>query len=193
MEHVRISRGDELAGEAADLERLFVAGDEQGLRSVYDRYARLVYRVALDTLGVVADAEEVTQETFVSAWRGRHTFDRTAGSLAGWLVGIARRRAIDQLRSNARYRRSAEAGSPTAPDGSDATPDVLVDRLMIADELERLPEAQRRVLELAFFDDLTHLQIAAVTGLPLGTVKSNLRRGLIALRRRGEVDGALTH
>jgi RNA polymerase sigma-70 factor (ECF subfamily) len=186
-------RGDEPADEPADLERAFASGDEQVLRAVYDRYSTLVYRVALATLGTVSDAEEVTQETFVSAWRGRQTFNPNSGSLPGWLVGIARRRAIDQLRSNARYRRSADAGMLAEEADTGGQPDLLVDRLMIADELERLPEAQRRVLELAFFDDLTHAQISAVTGLPLGTVKSNLRRGLIALRRRGEVDGVLTH
>jgi RNA polymerase sigma factor (sigma-70 family) len=179
--------------EEAELAAAFRDGDERALRTAYDRHGTLVYRIALATLGAVADAEDVTQETFVSAWRGRQTFDPASGSLAGWLVGIVRRRAIDQLRANGRQQRSADAcesvpGRNGAPD-----PDLVIDRLVIADELGRLPERQRQVLELAFFDDLTHTQIAALTGQPLGTVKTNLRRGLIALRRRGEVDGVLAH
>ena len=177
--------------EEAELAVRFRDGDERALRAAYDRYGSLVYRIALATLGAVADAEDVTQETFVSAWRGRRTYDPSSGSLAGWLVGIVRRRAIDQLRANGRQQRSAHAcqTSPVHDDVPD--PDRVIDRLVIADELGRLPDRQRQVLELAFFDDLTHTQIASLTGQPLGTVKSNLRRGLIALRRRGEVDGVL--
>jgi RNA polymerase sigma factor (sigma-70 family) len=180
----------------AELAAAFPQADERILRQVWDRYGTLVYRIALATLRSTTDAEEVTQTTFVSAWRGRGTFDPGAGSLAGWLVGIVRRRAIDQLRVRERDRRAVQAATVDAePDGSDRDPgpDRVVDRLVIADELGRLPDPQRRVLELAFFDDLTHSQIAALTGMPLGTVKSNLRRGLIQLRRRGEVNGALTH
>jgi RNA polymerase sigma factor (sigma-70 family) len=175
--------------EDADVARSFVRGDEDVLRAVYDRYGTLVYRVALARLGNVTDAEEVTQETFVSAWRGRRTFDPASGTLAGWLVGIVRRRAVDQLRVNDRQRLSAQASAGVHTDGGTAASDEVVDRVVVAQALGSLPGAQRRVLELAFFDDLTHVQIAALTGMPLGTVKSSLRRGLIALRHRGEVDG----
>jgi len=177
--------------EESELAVRFRDGDERALRAAYDRYGSLVYRIALATLGAVADAEDVTQETFVSAWRGRRTYDPSSGSLAGWLVGIVRRRAIDQLRANGRQQRSAHASETVLV--RDVDPDRVIDRLVIADELGRLPDRQRQVLELAFFDDLTHTQIASLTGQPLGTVKSNLRRGLIALRRRGEVDGVLAH
>lgn len=137
------------------------------------------------------DAEEVTQATFVSAWRGRESFDPDFGSLAGWLVAIARRRAIDQMRVRQQNSRSVQAARQLPEPRSEEGPEQVVNRVLVADELARLPENQRRVLELAFFDDLTHTQIAAVTGLPLGTVKSLLRRGLLRLRRRWEVDGAL--
>ena len=176
--------------EDADLARAFVRGDEDVLRAVYDRHGTLVYRVALARLGNVADAEEVTQETFVSAWRGRRTFDPTSGTLAGWLVGIVRRRAVDQLRVNDRQRLSAQAcAGGGAEGGTTVDSDQVVERVVVAQALAGLPDSQRRVLELAFFDDLTHAQIATLTGMPLGTVKSSLRRGLIALRHRGEVDG----
>lgn len=178
----------------ADLAAAFCDGGERVLRDTYDRYGALVYRVARACLPSAADAEEVAQATFVSAWRGRHTFNPQFGSLGGWLVAIARRRAIDRLRSAERERlseRAAEVVHDLAAARPQPGPDRVVDRIVIADELGRLPDSQRRVLELAFFDDLTHSQISALTGLPLGTVKSNLRRGLIQLRRRWEVDGAL--
>ncbi len=179
----------------ADLAAAFRAGDDTVLRQAYDRYGPLVYRVALGILRSIADAEDVTQTTFVSAWQGRNTFDPAAGTLAGWLVGIARRRAIDQLRVAGREQRSEDAARTALEyDGRVETrpsPEQVVDRVVVADELERLPAVQRKILELAFFDDLTHAQIAALTGLPLGTVKSHLRRGLLRLRRRWEVDGAL--
>lgn len=191
-----VGNGGAMTGAEGDDARIaaeFKEGDERVLRVVYDRYGTLVYRIALATLGTVPDAEEVTQETFVSAWRGRRTFDPGRGTLASWLVGIARRRAVDQLRANARQSRSSQAAQDVGAGATATSPDGVVDRMVIADELSRLPAAQRQVLELAFYDDLTHAQIAMLTGLPLGTVKSNLRRGLMSLRRRGEVDGALAY
>jgi RNA polymerase sigma factor (sigma-70 family) len=176
-----------------ELATAFRDGDERVLRAVYDRYGPLVYRVALASLPTRSDAEEVTQITFVSAWQGRATYNPDAGPLGAWLVGIVRRRAIDRLRSIGRERLAQLAAESRTGTGHGPGPEGIVERLVIADELGRLPDSQRRVLELAFFDDLTHGQIAALTGMPLGTVKSNLRRGLIQLRRRGEVDGVLTH
>ena len=172
----------------------FASGDEAALRAVYDRYSGLVYRVALGMLRTVSGAEEVTQATFVSAWQGRATFDRRAGSVAGWLIGIARRRAVDELRVMDRNARATQAASDQrdlSVEQSGPSPDDVVDRMLVADELARLPDSQRRILELAFFDDLTHTQIASLTGLPVGTVKSHIRRGLARLRQRWEVDGAL--
>ncbi len=179
----------------AGLVAAFRAGDETALRTLYERYGDLIYRIAASVVPSRADAEDVTQTTFVSAWRGRLTYDPQSGPLAAWLIGIVRRRAIDRLRAldrDHRLDRAARAIADPATDADDSAQRV-VDRLLVADELDRLPEPQRRVLELAFFDDLTHTQIAAVTGMPLGTVKTNLRRGLQQLRRRWETAHAIAH
>jgi RNA polymerase sigma factor (sigma-70 family) len=176
-----------------ELTEAFVAGTPDALRAAYDRYGRLVFRIARSSLAVAADAEDVTQATFVSAWQARDTFDPARGTLSGWLAAIARRRTVDRLRSLERQRRlddaAARVDAETRPD-IEGTVDEVVARMTVLDELSRLPEAQRRVLSLTFFDDLTQVQIAAATGLPLGTVKGHVRRGLAALRRRWEVDGA---
>jgi RNA polymerase sigma-70 factor (ECF subfamily) len=169
----------------------FAAGDESALRAAYDRYGRAVLHLASSTLANRADAEDVTQATFVAAWMGRNTFDPHRGSLLGWLLGIARRKVVDRLRAVSREDRIVETvrqlpePAQTGPD-----PDRVVERLVVADELARLPDDQRRMLQLAFYDDLTHQQIATVTGVPLGTVKSHIRRGMASLKRRWEVDGA---
>lgn len=183
-----MSSDDELA------ERLR-AGDETALREVYDRHGSAVLYLAQRLLGNRADAEDVTQVTFVAAWNGRDGFDPQRGTMLGWLLGIARRKVVDRVRATVRDQRVTEsvrvqqpAGQPDAGD----SPERIVDRLVVADELRRLPDEQRRTLELAFYDDLTHPQIAAATGLPLGTVKSHLRRGMANLRRRWEVDSATT-
>jgi RNA polymerase sigma-70 factor (ECF subfamily) len=165
-------------------------GDEKALRLAYDRHGSAVLYLAQRLLGNRADAEDVTQLTFVAAWNGRDTFDPQRGTILGWLLGIARRKAVDRLRSTARDDRVIETVRSQAAAEEPERPERVVDRLVVADELGRLPAEQRRTLELAFFDDLTHPQIAAVTGLPLGTVKSHIRRGLANLRRRWEVDGA---
>jgi RNA polymerase sigma factor (sigma-70 family) len=172
------------------LAEAFRGGDPGALRQVYDRFGGAVFHLALRGLNSGPDAEDVTQTTFVAAWQGRETFDPDRGSLLGWLLGIARRKVIDRLRAAAREHRIADAVSALpAPVATEAGPDRVVERLVVADELARLPGEQRRVLELAFYDDLTHQQIAAVTNLPLGTVKSHLRRGIGRLRQRLEVDG----
>jgi RNA polymerase sigma-70 factor (ECF subfamily) len=175
-----------------DLGERFRTGDETVLRELYDRYGGLVHKVGLACLPSHTDAEDVTQATFVAAWRGRQTYDPDRGSLAGWLLGIARRQAVDRLRVLGRERSSVDAVRQQGPVAypQELAPEQVIDRIVVLDELQKLSDEQRRVLELAFFDDLTHVQIAGVTGLPLGTVKSHLRRGLERLRSRWEVDGA---
>jgi len=178
-------------GPGEELAERFRDGDETALRTAYERHGSAVLVLGVRLLGNRADAEDITQATFVAAWTGRETFDPERGSLLGWLLGIARRKAVDRLRSAARDGRITDTvRSQPAPPTAAETPERVVDRLVVADELSRLPGEQRRTLELAFFDDLTHPQIAAVTGLPLGTVKSHIRRGMANLRRRWEVDGA---
>ena len=168
---------------ARALERRFAAGDPAALRDAYDRYSAVVYSIALRTLGAHHDAEDVTQQVFVRAWRGRSTFDPERGALAGWLVGITRRQVSDRLNSRVRDLRTADRAGRAAGPQPAPEPDRVVDAVVVADELEKLAPQVRTVLRLAFFDDLTHQQIAAVTGLPLGTVKSHLRRGMDRLRR----------
>jgi RNA polymerase sigma-70 factor (ECF subfamily) len=165
------------------LELRFAAGDPAALRDAYDRWSAPVYAIALRTLGAHHDAEDVTQQVFVRAWRGRDTFDPGRGTLAGWLVGITRRQVSDRLSTRVRDLRAADrAGRAVHPDPP-PEPDRVVEAVVVADELDKLAPQVRAVLRLAFFDDLTHQQIAAVTGLPLGTVKSHLRRGMDRLRR----------
>ena len=187
---------ERLAAESQLADRLlgerFRAGDETALREMYDRYGGLVHSVGRSCLPSRHDAEDLTQATFVAAWRGRQTYDPDRGTLAGWLLGIARRQVVDRLRVLRREQGVTEAMlRQVGPAYSDElAPEQVIDRIVVLDELARLPGEQRRVVELAFFDDLTHVQIAGLTGLPLGTVKSHLRRGLTRLRSRWEVDGA---
>lgn len=173
-----------------DLDRRFRSGEAEALREAYERYGAAVAHLAMSSLASAADAEDVTQAVYIAAWQGRETFDPARGSLLGWLMGITRRKAIDQLRERGRHDRTAEAARQYLPRDAGEDVDVVADRLLVADELSRLPAEQRRVLTLAFYDDLSHQQIAALTRMPLGTVKSHLRRGLTRLRQRWEVDGA---
>jgi RNA polymerase sigma factor (sigma-70 family) len=169
---------------AVSLDRRFATGDTAALREAYDRHGRVVFAIALRCLEAHHDAEDVTQQVFVRAWRGRETFDPERGALGAWLVGITRRQVADRLANRLREHRAAElAGHAGASTDPPPVSDQVVDAVVVADELDRLAPQVRAVVRLAFFDDLTHQQIAAVTGLPLGTVKSHLRRGLERLRR----------
>lgn len=168
----------------------FVAGDEAALKAVYDHHQRLVHSFCRRTVGVDR-AADVTQEVFLAAWRSRTRFDASAGSLTGWIMGIARFKAVDALRADSRRPSTADdelvADLTTTADRMDD----LALRMLLADSLQQLPERARKMVELAFFDDMTHAEIAEWTGQPLGTVKSDIRRGLERLRRHLEgFDGA---
>jgi RNA polymerase sigma-70 factor (ECF subfamily) len=176
----------------------FAGGEDQALRLAYDRWGGLVLGFCRRSLGDPARAEDVTQETFVTAWRGRDRFDLDRGSLPGWLLGIARFKVLDEHRRHARVPTPVDdarsvAGPSVGRDGGDGGAgddlgaiDAIADRMLLADALDRLPDRPREMIELAFFGDLTHAQIAERCGVPLGTVKSDIRRGLERLRRHLE-------
>lgn len=160
-------------------------GDAAALEELYDRHTPLLYSLVLRIVRRAADAEDVIQETWVQAWRNAGSFDAARGSVAGWLVTIARSRAIDRFRSLA-SRLNAETktepvAAPASPEpGAVAEAGQL--RTRVGAALGALPEHQRQTLELAYFAGLSQSEIAARLGAPLGTVKSWSRQGLLRLR-----------
>ncbi|MEV7320873.1 sigma-70 family RNA polymerase sigma factor [Streptomyces sp. NPDC093970] len=173
-----------------ELARGLVAGDEDCLAAAYRRWSTLVHTLAWRSLGDPREAEDVTQQVFLGVWRGRLGFRPERGSFGCWITGITRRKIADAL--TARTRRLAlvaSAGSSLAlADPAARQPEAALDRVVVRHELAKLPAPQRQVLGLAFYEDLTHTQIAERTGWPLGTVKSHARRGLHRLRGSLEPD-----
>ena len=176
-----------------ELAHAFAAGHEWALAEAYERWAGLVHGVSMKALADRCDAEDATQQVFVRAWRGRGTFDPSRGSLAGWLVGICRHVCADTWHQRTRQSRQVQAarsvmGPPTLP--AHRAPEHVVERLAVLDALADLDQPARGIVELAFFEDLTHTQISDRTGIPLGTVKSHIRRSLLRLRDCLEVSRA---
>ncbi|CAL9314152.1 sigma-70 family RNA polymerase sigma factor [Streptomyces sp. SudanB25_2051] len=177
-----------------ELARGLLAADAHAFADVYRRWGSLVRTMATRSLGDAHEAEDVTQQVFLGAWRGRDGYRPERGPLGGWLVGITRRKIVDALA--ARTRRLTLVDSVTRDTGArrhhEGAADEVLDRVLLVDAMSRLPRAQREVLCLAFYEDLTQTQIAERTGMPLGTVKSHTRRGLLRLREgieRGRTPG----
>jgi RNA polymerase sigma-70 factor (ECF subfamily) len=170
----------------------FAVGQEWALAEAYRRWASLVHTLAIRKMHDAAEAEDVTQLVFVRAWQSRERFDPERGKLAAWLVGITRHVAADALDRKVRHARLTErAAILTAPrDEHSSEADSVTDAVVIASGLAELSTDQREVVELAFYEGLTHHQIADRLELPLGTVKSHLRRGLRRLREALEVSDA---
>ena len=157
-------------------------GDEYAMATLFDRYSKVVYSVALRVLRDPSSAEDVLQEIFMQIWRNPDSFIATRGSLGGWLAVVSRNRSIDALR---RKRPSEQID-----DMALAAPYNLADEAERNSMMEKarsvihlLPIEQRKTLEMAFFDGLTHSEIAEMTGDPLGTVKTRIRSALSTLRK----------
>jgi RNA polymerase sigma-70 factor, ECF subfamily len=163
------------------------ARDADALGQLYDRHAARLLGLAHRILGDTGEAEEVVQETFLYAWKAASSFDRSRGSVLAWLIVAARSRSIDRLRS----RKPRAARGPNDVDPLERLPasgDVEAESAAREWETEcrraigKLPSEQREALDLAYFEGLTHVEIAERTGTPLGTVKTRIRLGLMKLR-----------
>ncbi len=179
----------------ADIELLdrIAARDPQAVSDLYDRHHRLLFGLILRILRDRNDAEEVLQEVFLTVWTRAETFNRTLGSPIAWLVGIARNRGIDRLRANrARPVSHGEAGvaevAARAPAADNPESSALRSELEggVSRALAVLPADQRALIEQAYYLGLTHSELAERFALPLGTVKTRIRTGMMALRRELE-------
>ncbi len=180
----------------ADLVVRIAAGDEAAFAAAYDRHSAVVFGSAVRFLQDRELAEEVVQDAFVGLWRHAGDYDASTGTLVGWLLAIARNRAIDRRRSI--LRRPQEAAAE-----DDAQMDVLVQshgldpaaadtpenallrswvRAVVRTALSVMPDVERRTLELAYDEGLSQAEIAQRTGWPIGTVKTRTRRALASLR-----------
>jgi RNA polymerase sigma-70 factor (ECF subfamily) len=182
-------RVDETTEAEAVLDRRFVAGDEQALAELYRRWSPVVFTLALRSLGDRGDAEDVTQRTFVSAWNSRAGYDSSKARLSTWLITIARRRIADTFEARAKVQQlQAEMERLTPPDALVSESIDLSETLLLSSELQQLAPDAQAVMRLAFYDDLTHEEISRRMGMPLGTVKSHIRRSLARMRDRLEVN-----
>jgi RNA polymerase sigma-70 factor (ECF subfamily) len=169
----------------AELIAAMATGDPQALKALSGRYGASLSALAFHVLKNHADAEEVAADVLWQAWREAALYDPGRGSVAAWLVAMARSRAIDRLRA---LRARSFAPNMQAP-GTQATPDPADEfdsaerRQIVKRAMEQLDAKERELLQLAYFSDLSQAEIAARLGLPLGTVKTRMRGALLKLRQ----------
>jgi RNA polymerase sigma-70 factor, ECF subfamily len=169
---------------------LFAKGEPFALAEAYRRFSPLVYTLSLRTLGRVSDAEDVTQRVFIQAWRGTARYDPDRRPLVAWLVGITRHLVSDRMAQRSRdgdLQQRAELRDRLPGSDDDAIAERVADAVVVADGLAHIGQPRRRVIELSFFEGLTHTQISDALGLPLGTVTSHIKRGLAQLKTQLEV------
>ncbi|MGH9774109.1 MAG: RNA polymerase sigma factor [Candidatus Acidiferrales bacterium] len=189
-DHANVSQGSrpELAALDERLMRQVAAGNETAFAEIYDRYSGLVFSVASRVLRDAGAAEEVLQDVFYQLWRKAADFNPARGSLAGWLLVAARNRAISRLR-----RREPTAGEELFEADAMMPPSLesgaMQQQLMrrVRRAMEGLPVTQRVAIELAYFEGMTHSEIAEKTGEPLGTVKTRLRSAMETLKQAMQV------
>jgi RNA polymerase sigma-70 factor (ECF subfamily) len=169
--------------------RLIAHSQENALSELYDRYSRLVYTVAVNALGDTIRAEEVTQDVFVRVWEKAKTYQAEQGRVVNWLTSIARHRSIDLYRQTLSHHENLqvswqEAETVDLADGQNVEweVDLLQRQQRIRRAVAQLPPEQKQALGMAFFQGLSHPEIAAALGEPLGTVKTRIRLGLQKLR-----------
>jgi RNA polymerase sigma-70 factor (ECF subfamily) len=174
------------ANDVALLDRV-IARDPNALAELYDKHSRLLFGLILRILKSRDEAEDVLQEVFVQTWTKACTYHSSLGSPAGWLVGVARNRAIDRLRANAvRVRTSETAPAPLPAETPETHAALGEQQLDVRQALNALPSEQRDLITHAYYFGFTHSELADRFNLPLGTVKTRIRSGMQALRGRLE-------
>ena len=170
----------------ADEDLISLAGDGQAFALLYDRHGRAAYSLAYRMLGERQAAEDLAQDAFIKIWRGASSYRTERGSVRTWILSIVHNRGIDQLRANATRRRMQEKIEASAPRSqpSEAFAESWRNsqRDQVREALNTLPAEQLKILELAYFSGYTHVEIADLLGLPLGTVKGRMQLGLKKLR-----------
>ena len=174
-------RGTSASGDESLID-LVRGKDQKAMSEIFDRYATMVYSVAVRILKDPAQAEDVMQEVLLQVWNNPNRFAGGRGSLGAWLAVVARNRAIDILRQR---RPTESCDEVVLASGTNLASEVERRTMMekVRGVLKNLPPEQKTSLELAFFEGLTHTEIAARTGDPLGTVKTRIRAALLSLRK----------
>lgn len=171
---------------AVHLIRQVANQDRDAFSQLYDRFSSLVFTLAMRMLRARSDAEDLLQEVFVQVWRQARNYSTERGSPEAWIVNIARSRAIDKIRSIRRMEKSfVLTDDPARAESSDNVESSAAEseaRMAMNSALANLPDTQRKVLELAYFDGLTQTEIANRLAEPLGTVKTRMRSGIQRLR-----------